>query len=48
VIFGTDMPGRSFPSQLAKVLGTSLAAADKEKILYGNMARVLAECKTTQ
>ncbi len=47
VIFGTDMPGRSFPSQLAKVLGTSLVAADKEKILYENMARVLAEGTTT-
>lgn len=47
VIFGTDMPGRSFPSQLAKVLGTDLSGADKEKILYGNMARVLAQCTTT-
>ena len=42
VIFGTDMPGRSFPSQLAKVLGTDLSADDKVKILYKNMARVLA------
>ena len=47
VIFGTDMPGRSFPSQLAKVIGTRLSNKDKEKILYGNMARVLAQCKTT-
>lgn len=46
VIFGTDMPGRSFPSQLAKVLGTDLSAEDKHKILYGNMARVLAQTKT--
>ncbi len=48
VIFGTDMPGRSFPSQLAKVLGADLSTADKEKILYGNMARVLAECETAR
>ena len=46
VIFGTDMPGRSFTSQLAKVLGTDLSAADKDKILYGNMASVLAQTKT--
>lgn len=46
VIFGTDMPGRSFASQLAKVLGTSLPAADKHKILYENMARVLSDCGT--
>ncbi len=46
VIFGTDMPGRSFPSQLAKVLGTDLPETDKEKILYENMADVLAQCKT--
>jgi hypothetical protein len=46
VIFGTDMPGRSFPSQLAKVLGTNLSSVDKENILYRNMARVLANCKT--
>jgi predicted TIM-barrel fold metal-dependent hydrolase len=48
VIFGTDMPGRSFPSQLAKVLGTDLSADDKGKILYKNMARVLAETKTIE
>ncbi len=48
VIFGTDMPGRSFPSQLAKVLGANIAADAKEKILYHNMARVLAETKTIE
>ena len=48
VIFGTDMPGRSFPSQLAKVLGADLSADDKDKILYKNMARVLAETKTIE
>ncbi len=48
VIFGTDMPGRSFPSQLAKVLGADIAVEAKEKILYENMARVLAETKTIE
>ena len=43
VIFGTDMPGRSFTSQLAKVLGADLSAEDKDKILYKNMARVLED-----
>lgn len=46
VIFGTDMPGRSFTSQLAKVLGTDLSAADKDKILFRNMARVLCKSRT--
>ena len=46
VIFGTDMPGRSFTSQLAKVLGADLSAEEKDKILYGNMASVLAQTKT--
>ena len=42
VIFGTDMPGRSFTSQVAKVHGANLSDTDKQKILYHNMANVLA------
>jgi predicted TIM-barrel fold metal-dependent hydrolase len=42
VVFGSDLPGRSITSQLAKVLGARLSGAQKEHILYGNMARVLA------
>jgi hypothetical protein len=37
------MPGRSFTSQVAKVLGADLPEAVKQKILFGTMARVLAE-----
>jgi predicted TIM-barrel fold metal-dependent hydrolase len=43
VVFGTDMPGRSFPSQLAKVLGARLSDADKERILYRNFAAILQQ-----
>jgi predicted TIM-barrel fold metal-dependent hydrolase len=42
VVFGTDAPGRSFTSQLAKVLGADLPDATKEKVLYGTTSRVLA------
>ena len=45
VVFGSDLPGRALTSQLAKVLGSSLSDADKEKILYGNMAGILAQRK---
>ena len=41
VLFGTDMPGRSFTSQLAKVLAAALPDAAKEAILGGNAARIL-------
>lgn len=45
VVFGSDLPGRALTSQLSKVLGSALSDIDKEKILYGNMARILAERK---
>ena len=45
VVFGSDLPGRALTSQLAKVLGSALSDTDKEKILYGNMARILAARK---
>ncbi|MAG34903.1 MAG: hypothetical protein CL878_01415 [Dehalococcoidia bacterium] len=45
VVFGSDLPGRSLTSQLAKVVGARLSDADKEKILYGNMAGLLAARK---
>ena len=41
VLFGTDMPGRSFPSQLAKVLGARLSDDDKECILRRNFEAIL-------
>ena len=42
VVFGSDLPGRSLTSQLAKVHAARLSDAEKEQILYGNMQRILA------
>jgi predicted TIM-barrel fold metal-dependent hydrolase len=42
VIFGSDLPGRSLASQLAKVTGAELSAEDKELILGGNLRRLVA------
>jgi predicted TIM-barrel fold metal-dependent hydrolase len=33
IVFGSDLPGRSLTSQLAKVYGANLSAEDREKIL---------------
>lgn len=41
VVWGTDCPGRSMASQIGKVLGADISDADKEKILGGNIARLL-------
>jgi predicted TIM-barrel fold metal-dependent hydrolase len=41
VVFGSDLPGRSLTSQLAKVQGARISDAAKEQILYGNMRRIL-------
>ncbi|MDQ3702942.1 MAG: amidohydrolase family protein [Chloroflexota bacterium] len=43
IVFGTDVPGRSVPSQLAKVLALDLPAPDLERILWRNAATVLGE-----
>lgn len=42
VVFGSDVGGRSFASQLAKVLGAAISDADKELILGGNLRRLFA------
>ena len=42
VIYGSDAGGRSFASQLAKVLGAEIPDAAKELILGGNLRRLLA------
>jgi len=42
VIYGSDVGGRSFASQLAKVLGARVDEAAKELILGGNLRRLLA------
>lgn len=42
VIYGSDCGGRSFGSQLAKVLGANIPDSAKELILGGNARRLLA------
>ncbi len=42
VLYGSDCPGRSFASQLAKVLGAEIAPEEKRLILGANLRRLLA------
>lgn len=42
VIYGSDAAGRSFASQLAKVLGANVSESAKEQIVGGNLRRLLA------
>ena len=41
IIYGSDVGGRSFSSQLAKVHGARISDREKELIFSGNMHRVL-------
>jgi predicted TIM-barrel fold metal-dependent hydrolase len=41
VVYGSDAAGRSFASQIGKVLGTQLPEATKELIASGNLQRLL-------
>jgi predicted TIM-barrel fold metal-dependent hydrolase len=41
VIYGSDVGGRSFASQLGKVLGAKIPQSAKELILGGNLRRLL-------
>ncbi|HEV2383250.1 MAG TPA: amidohydrolase family protein [Terriglobia bacterium] len=41
VIYGSDVGGRSFASQIAKVEGANIPESDKELILGGNLRRLL-------
>jgi len=41
VIYGSDVGGRSFASQLAKVIGADISDSAKELILGGNLRRLL-------
>jgi predicted TIM-barrel fold metal-dependent hydrolase len=41
VIYGSDVPGRSFASQLAKVLGANISELDRRLILGENLKRLL-------
>jgi predicted TIM-barrel fold metal-dependent hydrolase len=45
ILFGTDMPGRSMSSQLAKVLGARISDDAKEKITYKNAAGILERAR---
>jgi len=40
VVYGSDVGGRSFASQVAKVLGAEIATEAKELILGGNLRRI--------
>ena len=42
VIYGSDVGGRSFASQLGKVIGANIPDSAKELILGGNLRRLLA------
>ena len=41
VVYGSDAPGRSYASQIAKVYGADITEAERDLILGGNMARLL-------
>lgn len=41
VLYGSDVPGRSFATQLAKVLGADLTDDSRRLILAGNLKRLL-------
>ncbi|MFK5920748.1 MAG: amidohydrolase family protein [Verrucomicrobiota bacterium] len=42
ILYGSDAPGRSFASQLAKVHGANISQADKDLILGGNLKKMLS------
>jgi uncharacterized protein len=42
VLYGSDVPGRSFATQLAKVQGANIPEESKRLILAGNLKRLLA------
>ena len=48
VIYGSDVGGRSFASQLAKVLGARIPQSAKELILGGNLRRLLTPMLRTK
>jgi uncharacterized protein len=43
VLFGSDVSGRHFGTQLAKVVGADLSVAARRRILWDNLARLLPE-----
>jgi predicted TIM-barrel fold metal-dependent hydrolase len=43
VLFGSDVTGRNFGTQLAKVVGANLSVPAQRRILWDNLARLLPE-----
>jgi hypothetical protein len=41
VMYGSDIAGRSFASQIAKVMGADLSESDRRLVLGGNMRRIM-------
>jgi predicted TIM-barrel fold metal-dependent hydrolase len=41
VVYGSDIGGRSFASQLAKALGADVPDSAKEMVVGGNLRRLL-------
>jgi predicted TIM-barrel fold metal-dependent hydrolase len=48
VIFGSDVPGRGFASQLAKVQGATISDGEKRLILSGNLRKIMAPILTAK
>jgi predicted TIM-barrel fold metal-dependent hydrolase len=41
VLYGSDIAGRSFASQISKVLGANISDADRRLVLGGNLRRIM-------
>ena len=48
VVYGSDVGGRSFASQLAKVMGADIPDSAKELVLGGNLRRLFAPALASQ
>jgi len=48
IVYGSDIGGRSFASQLAKVYGASITEREKELIFSGNLRRILTPILRTK
>lgn len=48
IIFGSDIPGRSFASQLAKVHGAAISDQEKQLVFSGNLQRILGPILKTK
>jgi uncharacterized protein len=46
ILYGSDVPGRSFASQLAKVLGADISDTDQRLVLGENLRRLLTPILT--